>query len=392
MDIENLVPLNEESLLEAAKKKTGLSDFGEDYWIEPFRVMLKAIKEEAELNLMGRLMARSEILMILENRLLLTDVRKQHPEIAAEQITKPVFIVGLPRSGTSILFEILSQDSSFRVPLYWEGLFPCPPPEAETYDTDPRIARADALVTQWNRVTPEYATMHESRGHLPCECSLLLANCFITEHLGAMQQVPSYNAWAARADHRPVYRFHREFLQHLQWKNRRPCWLLKGPEHLTYLKYLFGEYPDARVIQTHRDPIKSMSSSTSLLGTLAWMRSDRPFDSEAFDELMLAGATAARLEKVMRQRDQGIVPNAQICDVLYQDVVTDPIEVARKVYAYFGMQLRKETVERMKTYVASKPQGKFGAHKYDLDEAEEVSKERPLFRNYQERYGVPSEV
>jgi hypothetical protein len=155
---------------------------------------------------------------------------------------------------------------------------------------------------------------------------------------------------------------------------------------------LFSEYPDARVIQTHRDPIKSMSSATSLLGTLTWMRSDRPFDSEAFDELMLAGATAARLQKVMRQRDQGIVPNAQICDVRYQDIVTDPIGVARKVYAYFGMELRKEAVERMKTYVASKPQGKFGMHKYDLDEAEEVSKERPLFRNYQERYGVLSEV
>lgn len=392
MDIENIVPLDEESLLHSAKRKTGLSDFGEDYWIEPFRVMLKAIKEEADLNLMGRLMARSEILMLLENRLLLTDVRKKHPEITAEPITKPVFIVGLPRSGTSILFEILSQDPAFRVPKYWEALFPCPPPAAETYDTDPRIARADALVTQWSRVAPEYATMHETRGDLPCECSHLLSNCFITEHLGAMQQVPSYNAWVARADRRPVYRFHRELLQVLQWKNRRQHWLLKGPEHLTYLKYLFQEYPDARVIQTHRDPIKSMSSSASLLGTLTWMRSDRPFDSQVFDELMQGGATAARLEKVMRQRDQGRIPHAQICDVLYKDIIADPVGVARKVYAHFSMKLTENAVERMKRYIASKPQGKFGAHQYNLDEAEEISSERPLFRRYQERYGVPSEL
>jgi len=392
MDIEHIVPLDERSLLDAARNKTGLSDFGEDYWIEPFRVLLKAIEEQAELNLMGRLMARGEILMLLENRLLLAETRKQHPEIAAEQISTPVFIVGLPRSGTSILFEILAQDPRFRVPRYWEGLFPCPPPEAARYDTDPRIARADALVTQWNRVTPEYETMHESRGHLPCECSLLLANCFITEHLGAMQQVPRYNAWVARADHGPVYRFHRQFLQHLQWKNRREGWLLKGPEHLGYLKYLFKEYPDARVIQTHRDPIKSMSSSASLLGTLTWMRSDRPFESEAFDELMLAEATAARLERVMRQRDQGLVPSTQICDVLYKDIVTDPLAVARMAYGFLHIKLTDSAIEKMTAYVASKPQGKFGVHKYHQDQADEVSKERPLFGHYQERYGVPSEV
>jgi Sulfotransferase family len=391
MDIENIVPLDEESLLDSTKRKTGLSDFGEDYWIEPFRVMLKAIKEEAELNLMGRLMARSDILMMLENRLLLTEFRKQHPEIAAEEIREPVFILGLPRSGTSILFEILSQDPGFRVPKYWEALFPCPLPDAKAGQTDPRIERADALVRQWARVAPEYATMHENGGNLPCECGYLLTNCFIADHLGAIHQIPSYNNWLAHADLHPAYRFHRELLQVLQWKERRTHWLLKGPGHLDNLPYLFEVYPDACVIQTHRDPIKSMSSTTSILGTIAWMRSDRPFDSDAWDELMEAEGNAARLERVMRQRDEGIIPNARICDVLYQDIVSDPIGVARQVYAYFGMELGDAAAQRMQRYVAAKPQGKFGAHKYDLDSAEDVSRERTLFRRYQERYAIPSE-
>lgn len=392
MDIENIVPLDEESLLHSAKRKTGLSDFGGDDWVEPFRVMMKSLQEEAELNLMGRLMARSDILMMLENRLLLNEFRKQHPEVAREEIRKPVFILGLSRSGTSILFEILSQDPGCRVPKYWEALFPCPLPDAQPGQTDPRIARGDALVTQWHRVAPEYATMHENAGELPCECGYLLTSCFISDHLGAIHQVPSYNNWLAQADLRPAYRFHRELLQVLQWKERRKHWLLKGPWHIGNLKILFETYPDACVVQTHRDPIKSMSSTTSILGTIAWMRSDRAFDSDSWNELMEAEGNAARLEAVMRQRDEGGIPNARICDVLYHDIVADPIGTVRRVYAHFGLELTDDTIGRMQQYVASKPKGKFGKHTYDLDSPEDVSKERAAFRRYQERYGIPSEA
>ncbi len=392
MDLERVVPLDEESLVRAASAKTGLRDFGPSEWLEPFRVMLRALAEEADLNLMGRLMARSDILMFLENRLLLTDVCAQHPEIAAERIVAPLFITGLPRSGTSILFEILAQDPACRVPKYWEAMFPCPPPEAESYDTDPRIARAHALVTQWIRVAPEFATMHEMGGDIPCECGLLLTPSFISDHLAGIHQIPSYNAWLAQADLRPAYRFHREVLQVLQSKHRRRHWLLKAPWHLGNLPVLFEVYPDARVVHTHRDPIKTMSSTTSLLGTLAWMRSDRPFDSVAWDDLMAAEYAATRLETVMRQRDEGAIPNAQICDVRYADIVSDPIGVTHKVYDYFGMELTAAASERMQRYVASKPQGKFGVHRYDLDAAEDVARERRLFRRYQERYGIPDEA
>ena len=392
MDIENIVPLDEESLVHSAKRKTGLSDFGGTDWVEPFRVMIKAIEEEAALNLMGRLMARSDILMMLENRLLLTEFRKRHPEVAAEEIRKPVFILGLSRSGTSILFEILSQDPGFRVPKYWEALFPCPLEGLAAGKVDPRIARGDALVKQWHRVAPEYSTMHENAGELPCECGYLLTSCFISDHLGAIHQIPSYNNWLAQADLHPAYRFHRELLQVLQWKERRKHWLLKGPWHIGNLRVLFETYPDACVVQTHRDPIKSMSSTTSILGTIAWMRSDRPFDSDSWNELMEAEGNAARLEAVMRERDAGVIPSERICDVLYKDIVGDPIGTVRRVYECFGMELTAEVIDRMRSYIASKPQGKFGKHTYDLDSAEDISKERAVFRRYQERYGIPSEA
>ncbi|MFN8628518.1 MAG: sulfotransferase [Candidatus Binatia bacterium] len=392
MDIDYIVPLDEESLLHSAKRKTGLSDFGGTDWIEPFRIMMKAIAEEAALNLMGRLMARSDILMMLENRLLLTEFRKRHPEVAAEEIRKPVFIIGLSRSGTSILFEILSQDPGVRVPKYWEALFPCPLEGLAADQPDPRIERADALVKQWSRVAPEYATMHENAALLPCECGYLMTSCFIADHLGAIHQVPSYNNWLAQADLHPAYRFHRELLQALQWKERGKHWLLKGPWHIGNLRILFEIYPDACVVQTHRDPIKSMSSTTSILGTIAWMRSDRPFDSDSWDELMEAEGNAARLEAVMRERDAGVIPSERICDVLYKDIVGDPIGIVRRVYDQFGMELTNDAIARMRAYIAAKPQGKFGKHTYDLDSAEDVSKERAVFRRYQERYGIPSET
>jgi len=389
-DLAATVPLDEASLVESACRRTGLCDFGDDDWREPFSVLCADLDGAAELTLMGRLMTRSDLSIWLENRLRITDLISRHPEILDQPIVRPTFIVGLPRSGTSILFEVLAQDPQSRVPETWEALFPCPPPTAEGYDSDPRIERADALVTQWTRVIPEFATMHEMGGRIPAECGLIMANSFRSDHIASLHQAPGYAGWYATADMRPAYAYHRTILQVLQWKHRRDHWLLKAPAHQNHLDILLETYPDARIIQTHRDPIKCMASTTSLIGCLYAMRSDQPFDSGAFDDIMMGEATAHRLEHVMEQRASGVVPEASICDSRYQDLMDDPLDCVERIYRHFDWTLTAEARARMETYLAGKPRGRFGAHRYSVGE-EELA-ERRFFRRYQQAYDVPNEA
>jgi hypothetical protein len=390
LDLPAVVPLDADSLLAHARRTTGLEDFGDEGWREPFAVLVKALEEEAQLTLMGRLMARNDIILWLSTRLRVTDTLRRNPSILDEAITAPMFIVGLPRSGTSILFELLAQDPDVGVPLMWEALQPCPPPETATYRSDPRIEVADRLFTQWGRVAPEFNSMHEMRGDIPAECGLLMAPTFISDHVASLHQTPSYSAWCARADFRPVYEYHRTILQILQWKNPRACWLLKAPEHQVHLDTLLQVYPDARIVQTHRDPIKCMASTTSLMGTLYYMRSDQPFNAAMFENIIMGEPTARRLEHVMDQREQGIVPEANIADSRYQDLMDDPLGCIEGIYRYFDMRLGDRARQRMLDYLASKPKGKFGQHAYEVDAAR--ARDRSLFRRYQARYQVPDEI
>jgi hypothetical protein len=390
-DLAATVPLDEASLLAAARRDTGLSDFGDDRWREPFAVLLRALEEEAQLTLMGRLMARHDIYIWLRNRLLITDTLRRHPEIEAQPVEAPMFIVGLPRSGTSILFELLAQDPAVGVPLMWEAMMPCPPPEAASYASDPRVARVDRLVTQWSRVVPAFGAMHEMGGTIPAECGLIMANTFISDHIASLHQTPSYSAWCMQADYAPVYEYHRKVLQILQWKNPRRRWLLKAPEHQVHLETLLAVYPDARIVQTHRDPITCMASSTSLLQALYNMRSDQPFDAVQFENIVLGEATAQRLERVMAQRDAGVVPATNIADSRFQDLMSDPLGCIEGIYRHFSLPLGEAARQRMTDYLAQKPRGKFGVHQYQVDPAR-AARERPLFARYQARYDVPSEA
>jgi hypothetical protein len=390
LDLPAVVPLDAASLLQHACGSTGLDDFGDDLWREPFGVLLDALEREAQLTLMGRLMARSDIILWLSSRLQVVDLLQAHPEIHDEKITAPMVIVGLPRSGTSILFELLSQDPDAGVPLTWEAILPCPPPQRESYDTDPRIDKAHKLVTQWNRVAPEFASMHEMGGRIPAECGQLMAGSFISDHIASLHQTPSYSGWCAQADYLPVYQYHKQILQILQWKNPRQRWLLKAPEHQVHLETLLQVYPDARIVQTHRDPIKCMASTTSLMGTLYHMRSDQPFNAEIFENIIMGEATAQRLEHVIEQRDSGVVPQANITDSRYQDLMDDPMACIETIYSHFNTALSSATRNAMLTYLEGKPKGKFGIHRYQVDERR--ANDRPLFRRYQERYNVPDEM
>ncbi|NND68572.1 MAG: sulfotransferase, partial [Halioglobus sp.] len=224
----------------------------------------------------------------------------------------------------------------------------------------------------------------------PAECGLLMASTFISDHNASLHQTPSYSAWLATADFLPVYQYHKQILQILQWKNPRQRWLLKAPEHQVHLDTLLAVYPDARIVQTHRDPLKCMASTTSLMGTLYYMRSDAPFNAGMFENIIMGEPTAQRLEQVMNQREAGVVPERNIADSRYQDLMEDPLVCIERTYAHFGMELTEAARSRMVAYLADKPRGKFGAHAYEVDAAR--ASERALFRRYQEAYAVPDEI
>lgn len=393
MDIVGIVPLDADSLIAAAERATGLSDFGDSDWEEPFRVFTRALDAEAELNLTGRIMCRAELLVFLQNRLQIEDWYRRHPEIEDEEVREPVFIAGLPRSGTSILFELIAQDPAFAIPETWMLFHSCPPPAlSSAADIADRVRRSHHQVMQWSRVVPAYASMHEMGGRIPSECGMVMANCFFTEHFSALYQTPSFDVWLATHDWTPAYRYHRRVLRLLQWREPlRKRWLLKAPNHLGHLPTLFATYPDARVVQTHRDPLKCMASATNLLGCLYRMRSDKPFDSSAFEDLIMGEATASRLRNVMHQRDEGIVPADRMADSRYQDLMDDPLAAVADLYGRLGMSLGEEAAARIRAYVAAKPKGKFGVHRYEEGDKETLARERTLFREYQLRYGVPDE-
>ncbi|MEQ9462245.1 MAG: sulfotransferase [Haliea sp.] len=392
MDISSLVPLRAEELMATARNNTGFDDFGSDQWLEGFHVFLKALDEEADLHLLGRLMTRSDILRWLEARLGIEAAYAQHPEIEDEVIEQPVIVTGLPRAGTSILFELLAQDSQFGSPRNWEMMFPYPPPEAASYNSDPRIERCQHLVTQWSRVVPTYAAMHEMGANIPNECIVAMSCTFLTENLPGQYQIPGYNKWFYQQDLDYAYSYYRRMLKLLQWRNPRRHWLLKAPSHLGNLPVLFRTFPDARVVITHRDPIVAQASVTNLLGTLYWMRSSQAFDASAFENLMTPEAGAARLDAVVTLLETAAVPGEQIHNFLYAQLVEQPLPALETLYRDMGLEAEPAALGAMANYLRQKPQGKFGRHQYSIGEQEENARKRQLFQRYQKYFQVPDEV
>jgi hypothetical protein len=386
------ISLDADALLAEAQKSTGLSDFGGDGFQQGMRVFLRAVDAEAQLHYLGRSLTRGDVLNLLENRLRMTEWRKRHPEIDAVKIEKPIFIMGLPRTGTSILHELLSQDPAHRVPLHWEVRHPCPPPESASFASDPRIERAQREVRLWNEIVPEYDSMHELGAAIPVECIMLTQHEFVSEQLAGTCQVPSYAAWLATADQRPAYAFHKRMLQHLSWRCPGERWVLKAPSHLTALDALVSIYPDARIVWTHRDPLRVMGSVASILFATAWVRSDA-VDGDRVLSWFDGATCAGLLDAATKLRDSGIVPEAQCVDLLYGDLVRDPLAAIRGVYEHFGIALSREAEARIRAYMAAKPKDKHGAHAYSFESTgADPATERRRFAAYQARFGVPSEL
>ena len=358
------IALDERSLLEAACRESGGHDFGGDEFREPLRILLQGYETEARLTLLGRIAARKDTVSLLANRLRLVEDRQRHPGIAEERIERPLFIVGLPRTGSTLLHHLLAQDPASRVARAWEVMSPSPPPERARYETDPRIAQAERQLRWLDLLAPDFKAIHPLGAQLALECIAIMGYSFLSPRFHTTYHVPTYQEWLERQDLRPAYALHRRVLQHLQWRVPADRWVLKAPSHLWGFEALFATYPDALIVQTHRDPLTVLASVASLTAVLQGAFTDEVDLAEIGLEVTRRWATG--LERAMQVRRSGAVPAERFLDVNYHDLVADPLATIRRLYAHFDMPFGEEAERRMRLHLADYPKDKHGAHAYSL--------------------------
>ena len=369
-------------LIETAKRRCGLDDFGGGDFFEGLSRLLDSCQRESQLNLVGRIVLRADLTRILCSRLFTQRDRQAYPSVARQEIREPLFIVGLPRSGTTLLHTLLAVDPEHRVPLTWEVMTPSPP----TADNEKRrIQRAIGSCNCFNWLAPTFRQVHPVGAELPQECVSLMAPTFMSDQFDAMYYVPSYRAWFFRQDLLPAYQYHRRFLQHLQFRRGPNRWILKAPTHMSALATLLSVYPDALFVQTHRAPIEAMASVSSLITILRRVFSDTVDPSIVCREAIHYWSET--LGSFLRER--GRLADYRICDLNYVDIRSDPIAAIRHIYAHFGWSLSQAAEQRMRSVLANQSRGQNGFHRYDLsqfgvDEAECAS----AFADYCERFGL----
>jgi hypothetical protein len=350
-----------ESVIEAAVKAAGCDDFGSDSYHEPLDVFVTACRSEAELTTFGRFLVARMLQRALANRLALQQWATEHPQVRAEAITGPWVIVGLPRTGTSILSMLLGLDPRSRPLLQWEAAHPVPPTTVAEASADPRIGRTDKDLAGLLRLNPPLRAMHPFGATLAEECVTLFMYDLRTLALETQAHVPSYARWLEQADMTPAYEQHRLALQTLQSRRPTERWILKTPNHLWHLDALLAAYPDARIIWTHRDPGPVVTSLASLAnaGQLPQTRRRDPLPTATEWRRKCEFA----LRSAMAYDDKA--PSGWCRHLYYDGLLADPVAAVRELYLSFGDEVSDEHAERMTALLADRPQDAFGRHRYD---------------------------
>lgn len=384
------IDLSLDKLLQTAMANSGLSDFGEDDFRQPLALLLNSLEKEADLSLLGRIIARGDLLRTLENRLGFVELFKQHPEITEQTIERPIFVVGPPRSGTTIFHDLLIMDPDNRVPLTWETARPLPPPEAATYRNDPRIAQAQADLDQVDKLLPDFKKMHPMGAERAQECVTMTSHDFTSMIYFVQFFVPGYDRWVIESDMRSALKWHRRFLQVLQWKAPGKRWALKSPQHLWHLQHIHREYPDALFVQTHRDPVKIVISTSNLAAHLQGMASDHADVGRV--TRYYAQALAQGYNNTVAYRKSGLLPENQVVDLYFRDFMANQVGTVRRAYEHFNMELHDTAANAMQAFIDANPADKHGKHIYSLaNSGMEEAELRALFADYEAYFNVPRE-
>lgn len=375
-----------EEIVAEAAARTGLTEIGDTSVLDGLARLIEGYETEARLTPQGMAMKRETLINAMAIRMRVEDWLARHPELLDRPISKPLFVFGLPRTGTTLMVNLLAADPAKRFFHNWEWAEPMPPAFPEELSAGPRYeaakARSDAALIH----VPHIAAIHFEEADSPSECQFLMTPSFCAQVYESQADIPSWRHWFLHeADYLPAFRFHKRFAQALQ-HHTPGRWLFKNPWHPLFLDALTDVYPDAQLVMTHRDPAEVVGSACSLIKYVRQMYSDdvdlkgigESF-SETF-EIMIARADAY---KAKHGADS-------ILDVQYADNMRDPMGVVRGIYDRFGETLTPGAEAAMQAYLAANQKGKHGKHSYDLAEYG-LSKDgvHERFSGYIERYGIP---
>jgi len=373
------------ALIETAIRETGLIDFGDASYRSGLDALVRCLTEEAALNDTGRLVAQGHLHRLLANRLRIEDWYQRHPEIADEVTPSPIFVLGLPRTGTTALSTRLARDPHTRSLRYWESSAPTPPPESATEHSDPRIAAATAEQEQMHAVFPE---MYDAAPTDPTECQDLLGMEFRAQHFAGQYRVPAYGAWLLEQDLTGAYRYHQRTLRLLQWRCPPNRWHLKTPVHMLSLQALDRVYPDARFVMTHRDPASVLGSVCALIQVTLAMASDRR-DPERIGREQLELWSLA-IDRAMAFRDD--IGETRFADVSFAEQLADPVGVIERVYDSLGLVFSDRARARMTAWAKTHTRGRHGSYSYRLaDFGLEAGAVRERFASYFQRFDIEPE-
>jgi hypothetical protein len=328
--------LNVNALMGEAARRARLDDFGAEDFKEPLERLVESVNRESVFSPFGAMAFPEVLIHSLVNRLEVEQWYQRHPEIDDEKITAPVFIVGLPRTGSTLLSYQLALDPGTRSLRLWESERPCPPPVADQDQHDPRIAEADARHDAFIAACPAIARMTPYDPAGPVECYELFYLSFQYMHYNMFTHCPTYTAWVedAARDHGPAYRYHKRVLKLLQWRRPPRRWQLKMPSHSLMLDSLTQVYPDARLIMTHRDPAKVIPSTAHLNVAVRQQFNVDPRKKEFGG--YIAGFWEGAMRRLLAYRARN---EAQFFDIYHGDQLIDPIPSLRKLYAWLDWPL-----------------------------------------------------
>ena len=354
--------LDADALEDEARASTGLDDFGDGTHREGLERLIASMNAEGDLTEAGEVILQIRLGSHLASRLRVEETYRLHPEIDDQQIEGPVFVIGLPRTGTTALSQLVASDPQFRSLRLWESSDPCPPPETATEHTDPRIAQAETGLEMMNEMFPLMQTMHHEEATGPTECQDLLGMSFRTMHFDGMAHVPSYLAWAVDCDMAATYRYHRRVLRLLQWHCPPRLWHLKTPVHMFALDDLLAAYPDAKFLWSHRDPAKVLPSVCSLIHYVRSWASDRDDSFELGAEQL--GRWSEAIERAMDFRAR--VGEDRFADLGFAELQSDPVGALAAAYSQIGVEFSEASRAAVTQWAGGHEPGAHGRHSYSL--------------------------
>ncbi len=345
-----------------------MEDFGHPSHSEALDRLVYSLNTEARLNPVGREMFKARILNSLKNRLRMEAWIGRHPDILDEQLEPPVVIVGLPRTGTTMLHRVLASDSRFLAPLWYEVRNPSPYLDWQPGAEDQRLVEARAEVDALLATNPELAAIHPMDPEGADEEILLLEHSFYSYVPNAFANTPSYGDWVASHDNRPAYKYLKRQLQFLQWQKKQrgeqgQRWLLKSPHHLHFMGVLLETFPDATVVATHRDPVVTIPSIASFNYNLWLTTSDKP------DKHLIARQWSEMFARgVAHTLDIRAGQEARFFDVQFSESVEDPFGVIERLYDFVGLDLTPQARAAMQEHRDQNKREDRAAHQYTLQE------------------------